>query len=85
MQETVVSGAGRAVVEARDFLLGHRTDYVRRIEFGDLRKTISVKIRRVELRALEVERRASGTRMPMEFFEDHFAGDLPDLKIGKQS
>jgi acetyl-CoA synthetase len=45
---------------------------VRRLEFGDLPKTISGKIRRVELRALEEQRRARGERGPLEFFEDDF-------------
>jgi acetyl-CoA synthetase len=45
---------------------------VRRLEFSDLPKTISGKIRRVELRALEQQRRASGERAPMEFFEEDF-------------
>ncbi|MGK2898744.1 MAG: AMP-binding protein [Burkholderiaceae bacterium] len=46
---------------------------VRRIEFVDeLPKTISGKIRRVELRAQEAERRAAGTRGAAEFFEDDF-------------
>ena len=51
---------------------------IRRLEFADLPKTISGKIRRVELRAMEVTRRASGTRAPMEFFEDDFASVSPD-------
>lgn len=48
---------------------------VRRIEFVDeLPKTISGKIRRVQLRALEVERHATGKRGPGEFLEDDFPG-----------
>jgi acetyl-CoA synthetase len=47
---------------------------VRRIEFADLPKTISGKIRRVELRGAESER--AGTRNPTEFWED----DFPELK-----
>jgi len=43
---------------------------IRRIEFAALPKTISGKIRRVELRQAEVERRATGTRGTYEFFED---------------
>ncbi len=43
---------------------------IRRLEFSDLPKTISGKIRRVELRALENKRRAEGTRGEMEFFEE---------------
>ena len=50
---------------------------VRRIEFvTELPKTISGKIRRVQLRAQEVERRAAGTRAVGEFFEE----DFPQLK-----
>jgi len=47
---------------------------VRRLEFGDLPKTISGKIRRVELRRLEVERYASGARPDGEFREEDFPG-----------
>jgi acetyl-CoA synthetase len=49
---------------------------VRRIEFSDLPKTISGKIRRVQLRALEKERRARGDRGPQEYWQDEF----PELK-----
>ena len=49
---------------------------VRRIEFSDLPKTISGKIRRVQLRALEKERRAKGERGPLEFWQEEF----PELK-----
>jgi acetyl-CoA synthetase len=44
---------------------------VRRIEFADLPKTISGKIRRVDLRALEVER--AGTQPESEYREEDFA------------
>ena len=47
---------------------------IRRIEFAELPKTISGKIRRVELRANEAERRAGGGRAAMEFFEEDFPG-----------
>jgi acetyl-CoA synthetase len=43
---------------------------VRRIEFSDLPKTISGKIRRVELRGHEKARPASGPRTPQEFLEE---------------
>jgi acetyl-CoA synthetase len=46
---------------------------IRRIEFADLPKTISGKIRRVELRSLEQNRRAAGERGAHEFFEDDLA------------
>ena len=48
---------------------------VRRIEFvSELPKTISGKIRRVQLRAQEVERRATGGRVAGEYFEEDFPG-----------
>jgi acetyl-CoA synthetase len=48
---------------------------VRRIEFvAELPKTISGKIRRVQLRAQEAERRAAGERGADEHFEDDFPG-----------
>ena len=40
---------------------------------ANLPKTISGKIRRVQLRAQEVAQRASGTRAAGEFFEEDFA------------
>ncbi|CAN5518505.1 AMP-binding protein [soil metagenome] len=43
---------------------------VRRLEFAPLPKTISGKIRRVELRKAEAARRASGERGPLEFWLD---------------
>ena len=43
---------------------------IRRIEFAALPKTISGKIRRVELRQLEAERRAGGERGVHEYFEE---------------
>jgi acetyl-CoA synthetase len=43
---------------------------IRRIEFAELPKTISGKIRRVELRALEAARRAVGERGASEYLED---------------
>jgi acetyl-CoA synthetase len=45
---------------------------IRRIEFARLPKTISGKIRRVELRALELQRRSTGERSPLEFFDEDF-------------
>ena len=46
---------------------------IRRIEFATLPKTVSGKIRRVELRAIEEDRRARGERGPLEFFEEDFS------------
>ena len=43
---------------------------IRRLEFAALPKTISGKIRRVELRQLEAARGADGTRRPHEFWEE---------------
>ena len=55
---------------------------VRRIEFVvELPKTISGKIRRVQLRAQESERRSSGERGGDEYFED----DFPSLRSGGES
>lgn len=45
---------------------------VRRIEFSDLPKTVSGKIRRVELRRREEARRAGAPRHPLEFWQDDF-------------
>ena len=45
---------------------------VRRIEFSDLPKTISGKIRRVELRGQESSRPAGGTRTELEYLEEQF-------------
>jgi acetyl-CoA synthetase len=49
---------------------------VRRIEFSDLPKTISGKIRRVRLRNVEAERRQKNEKQEWEFFED----DFPELR-----
>jgi acetyl-CoA synthetase len=46
---------------------------IRRIEFAELPKTISGKIRRVQLRAQEKERHAAGVRGEQEYREDDFA------------
>jgi acetyl-CoA synthetase len=53
----------------RDRVPGYKR--IRRLEFGDLPKTISGKIRRVELRAQES--RVRGTRGTTEFWEEDFA------------
>ncbi|MNR78911.1 Acetyl-coenzyme A synthetase [compost metagenome] len=49
---------------------------IRMVEFAELPKTISGKIRRVELRKQEEERRARAERGALEFME----ADFPDLK-----
>src|SRR2546425_4798651 len=53
---------------ARNALASYKR--IRCLEFSDLPKTVSGKIRRVELRAIEAKRRASGERGPLEFFEE---------------
>jgi len=49
---------------------------IRRIEFSDLPKTISGKIRRVELKLAEEKNRSLGMRAEMEFLEE----DFPEIK-----
>ena len=71
--------AGRDVALAlfrfvRDRLAAYKR--VRRIEFAELPKTISGKIRRVELRKLEERRAETGERGGMEFREEEF----PELR-----
>jgi acetyl-CoA synthetase len=46
---------------------------VRRLEFAELPKTISGKIRRVELRRAEAAKVSAGKRASLEFWEDDFA------------
>jgi len=46
---------------------------VRRLEFAELPKTISGKIRRVELRRAEAVSQQSGKRASLEFWEDDFS------------
>lgn len=54
---------------------------VRLIEFCELPKTVSGKIRRAELRALEKSRRAAGERAAHEYFE----ADFPEFSEGGRS
>ncbi len=62
---------------AREHLAPYKR--VRRLEFvHELPKTLSGKIRRVELRQLEARRRQGETREPHEYFEE----DFPSLKVG---
>jgi acetyl-CoA synthetase len=50
---------------------------VRRLEFAELPKTISGKIRRVELRRAEAANLEAGKRAVLEFWEDDFSdGEL---------
>jgi acetyl-CoA synthetase len=57
------------------FIRGKSAPYkrIRRLEFCSLPKTISGKIRRVELRQTEHARSVPIDRRPLEFFEDDFA------------
>jgi acetyl-CoA synthetase len=63
-----------AALDILRFLRGRLSAYkrVRRIEFAELPKTISGKIRRVQLRQAEDERRARDERGPLEFWEEDF-------------
>ncbi|MEK6806399.1 MAG: AMP-binding protein [Pseudomonadota bacterium] len=58
-----------------DFIRTRLAPYqrIRRIEFAELPKTVSGKIRRVELRATAVERQQQGLRGPAEFWEEDFS------------
>ncbi|CAB3772069.1 AMP-dependent synthetase [Burkholderia sp. MSh2] len=49
---------------------------IRRIQFSELPKTISGKIRRIELRRREMERTAEPARLPDEYWEE----DFPELR-----
>ncbi|HEV2218972.1 MAG TPA: AMP-dependent synthetase, partial [Casimicrobiaceae bacterium] len=75
---TAASEPGSALAEdilafARMKLAAYKR--VRRIEFvAELPKTLSGKIRRVELRHAEAERRQRGRREPLEYFEEDFPG-----------
>ena len=50
---------------------------IRRLEFAELPKTISGKIRRVDLRNAEARRRAANEKGEWEFFEEDFAALRP--------
>jgi acetyl-CoA synthetase len=54
---------------------------VRRLEFAELPKTISGKIRRVELRRSEAANQGAGKRASLEFWEEDFS----ESEIGKRS
>lgn len=49
---------------------------VRRLEFSDLPKTVSGKIRRIELRKREQQHAPGGVRRPHEYWQE----DFPELK-----
>jgi acetyl-CoA synthetase len=67
------AGTARSIFS---FLKGRVSPYkmVRRLEFSDLPKTISGKIRRVELRAQEATRPPAGARHEREFLEETLRG-----------
>jgi acetyl-CoA synthetase len=75
----VLAGGWEASAETAESILRYCREHlapykrIRRLEFGELPKTISGKIRRVELRGAEVERSERG---PDEFREE----DFPELK-----
>lgn len=78
---TLVAGREPSRELAEDilrFTRGRLAPYkrIRRIEFAELPKTISGKIRRVELRRNEEDRRKEDERGQMEFWEE----DFPALK-----
>ncbi len=81
---TLKPGVAASAELARDifkFIRGRLGPYkrIRRIEFAELPKTISGKIRRVQLRGLEQQPREAGLRRPGEFWEE----DFPELKEAK--
>jgi len=67
-----------AAREIFKFIRGRLGPYkrIRRIEFAELPKTVSGKIRRVELRGVEQEARKHEGRRPAEFWEE----DFPEIK-----
>ncbi|MFO1129622.1 MAG: AMP-binding protein [Rhodospirillales bacterium] len=82
---TLVTGREPSPELAEDilrFVRGRLAPYkrIRRIEFAELPKTISGKIRRVELRVQEDRRRKSDERGDLEFWED----DFPELKKARE-
>lgn len=79
---TLVAGYEPGPALAQDILAFSRRRLapykrIRRLEFAELPKTISGKIRRVELRRHEDDMRSHGERGPLEFWEE----DFPELKV----
>jgi acetyl-CoA synthetase len=79
----LVAGAAEDAATARsilEYVRGRVAPFkrIRRLEFADLPKTISGKIRRVELRTAERDRPADGARRAREFWEEDFA----DSRLG---
>ncbi len=60
--------AGEILAYCRDRVAPYKR--IRRLEFAELPKTVSGKIRRVQLRAQEVQRNAGQTRGDLEFWEE---------------
>ena len=56
---------------------------IRRIEFAELPKTISGKIRRVELRRAEADRPLGTARRTQEYWEEDFAVAPPGTRAAK--
>jgi acetyl-CoA synthetase len=76
---SLAAGVDASADTARDILAHARTALppymrVRRVEFGELPKTTSGKIRRVELRQREVAAHAAGERIAAEWREEDFPG-----------
>jgi acetyl-CoA synthetase len=53
---------------------------IRRLEFGELPKTVSGKIRRIELRGAERDRLGEGTAAPPRAAGEFWEEDFPELK-----
>jgi acetyl-CoA synthetase len=69
-QEPSAELAREILVFCRERLAPYKR--IRRLEFAELPKTISGKIRRSELRNRESEQRARGIKGALEFYEDEF-------------
>jgi acetyl-CoA synthetase len=73
----LIAGAAADAETARsilEYVRGRVSPFkrIRRLEFADLPKTISGKIRRVELRLSESDRPDGGARRSLEFWEEDF-------------
>ncbi|HLK26516.1 MAG TPA: AMP-binding protein, partial [Caulobacteraceae bacterium] len=74
----VLAAGAEPSAETAQSILAHAAERlgpfkrIRRLEVFDLPKTISGKIRRVELRALEADRRREGVRAELEWWEEDF-------------
>jgi acetyl-CoA synthetase len=52
---------------------------IRRVEFSDLPKTVSGKIRRLELQLRENKKVSIEEKSPYEFWEDDFRASIPEI------